>query len=105
MISNEIWYKRNNKQQFFHIGILLFIIIMVIFAVCLVSIKYDVEGETNMPYILSKIAIISSSQGNDKEEKVEGNQWNFAIDQDNDIYLYVEKKIQNIRKMKKTKIL
>ncbi len=42
---------------------------MVIFAVCLVSIKYDVEGETNMPYILSKIAIISSSQGNDKEEK------------------------------------
>ena len=44
-----------------------------------------------MPYILSKIAIISSSQGNDKEEKVEGNQWNFAIDQDNDIYLYVDK--------------
>ena len=40
---------------------------------------------------VSKIAIISSSQGNDKEEKVEGNQWNFAIDQDNDIYLYVEK--------------
>lgn len=79
------------NNNFFHIGILLFIIIMVIFAVCLVSIKYDVEGETNMPYILSKIAIISSSQGNDKEEKVEGNQWNFAIDQDNDIYLYVEK--------------
>ena len=79
------------NNNFFHIGILLFIIIMVIFTVCLVSIKYDVEGETNMPYILSKIAIISSSQGNDKEEKVEGNQWNFAIDQDNDIYLYVEK--------------
>ena len=79
------------NNNFFHIGILLFIIIMVIFAVCLVSIKYDVEGETNMLYILSKIAIISSSQGNDKEEKVEGNQWNFAIDQDNDIYLYVEK--------------
>ena len=92
MISNEIWYKRNNKQQFFHIGILLFIIIMVIFAVCLVSIKYDVEGETNMPYILSKIAIISSSQEMIKKKKVEGNQWNFAIDQDNDIYLYVEKK-------------
>ena len=59
------------NNNFFHIGILLFIIIMVIFAVCLVSIKYDVEGETNMPYILSKIAIISSSQGNDKEEKVD----------------------------------
>ena len=42
------------NNNFFHIGILLFIIIMVIFAVCLVSIKYDVEGETNMPYILSK---------------------------------------------------
>lgn len=82
------------NNNFFHIGILLFIIIMVIFTVCLVSIKYDVEGETNMPYILSKIAIISSSQGNDKEEKVEGNQWNFAIDQDNDIYLYVEKNLE-----------
>ncbi len=26
-----------------------------------------------------------------KKKKKEGNQWNFAIDQDNDIYLYVEK--------------
>ena len=83
--------KRITNNKFFHIGILLFIIFIVIFAVWITSVKYEVEGETNMPYILSKIAIISSSQGNDKEEKVEGNQWNFAIDQDNDIYLYVEK--------------
>ncbi len=44
-----------------------------------------------MPYTF-KISIISSAKGNDKEEKVEGNQWNFTIDQDNDIYLYVDKK-------------
>ena len=39
------------------------------------------------------IAILTGIVQNifDKEEKVEGNQWNFAIDQDNDIYLYVEK--------------
>ena len=83
--------KRITNNKFFHIGILLFIICMVIFAVWITSVKYEVEGETNMPYILSKISIISSTQGNDKEEKVEGNQWNFTIDQDNDIYLYVDK--------------
>lgn len=79
------------NNNFFHIGILLFIIFAIMFAVGIVIIKYDVEGETNMPYILSKISIISSSEGKDKKEKVEGNQWNFSIDQNNDVYLYIDK--------------
>lgn len=83
--------KKILNNNFFHIGILLFIIFVIMFVVGIVIIKYDVEGETNMPYVLSKISIISSSEGKDKEDKVEGNQWNFSIDQNNDIYLYIDK--------------
>ena len=62
--------KKILNNNFFHIGILLFIIFVIMFVVGIVIIKYDVEGETNMPYVLSKISIISSSEGKDKEDKL-----------------------------------
>lgn len=79
-----------NKKEF-HIGILIFIVFVVLIIVGFMILRYSVEGETNMPFKLSKISIISSAEGKDKEETVEGNAWNFDINQNNDIYLYVEK--------------
>ena len=51
--------------------------------------KYNVEGETNMPFVLSKISIISQSLGTDKT--VEGMRWAFDVNETNDIYLYIDK--------------
>lgn len=86
----EEWKKLTTKKSF-HIGMLLLIVIIVLLVLGFVTLRYQVEGETNMPFIISKISIISSSEGIDKDEKVEGNKWNFDINQNNDIYIYVEK--------------
>ena len=55
--------------------------------------KYDVEGETNMPFYLSRIVVISSAEGIQKE-KTE-NIWDLDILQNNDIYLEIEKNEKN----------
>ena len=55
--------------------------------------KYDVEGETNMPFYLSRIVVISSAEGIQKE-KTE-NIWDLDILKNNDIYLEIEKNEKN----------
>ena len=86
----EEWKNLTTKKSF-HIGILLLIILIILLILGFITLRYQVEGETNMPFVISKISIISSSEGIDKDESVEGNKWNFDINQNNDIYIYVEK--------------
>jgi len=70
-----------------------FIIALAIFIILLIAgfimLKYDVQGETNLPFNLSKISIISTA----KEEtlKNEEEKWQMNILQNNDIYFYIEK--------------
>lgn len=66
-----------------------FIIFAIIFVVGVVSLKYNVEGEGNLPFYLSKISIISSVEGFDIEDNT--NKWNLQVNQNNDIYLYIKK--------------
>ena len=86
----EEWKNLTTKKSF-HIGMLLLIVIIVLLVLGFITLRYQVEGETNLPFIISKISIISSSEGIDKDEKDEENRWNFDINQNNDIYIYVEK--------------
>ena len=65
------------------------IIIFILFVVGVVSLKYNVEGEGNPPFSLSKISIISNIEGTDVEDSQ--NKWNLKADQNNDIYLYIKK--------------
>ena len=51
-------------------------------------IKYEVEGDKNMPFNLSKIVIVSTAEGVEIEGK---SKWNFNIYQNNDIYFYIDK--------------
>lgn len=70
-----------------------FIIALAIFIILLIAgfimIKYDVQGETNLPFNLSKINVVSTA----KEETVknEEEKWQMNILQNNDIYFYIEK--------------
>lgn len=77
----------NSKQ--FHIIMVFFIIFAIIFVVGVVSLKYNVEGEGNLPFYVSKISIISSVEGLDIEDNT--NKWNLQVNQNNDIYLYIKK--------------
>ena len=82
---------RSLSKKIFHIIIITIIIFVILCIAGIFVLRYKVEGETNMPFVISKISIISSSEGIDKDEPVEGNKWNFDINQNNDIYIYVEK--------------
>lgn len=77
-----------NKKSF-HIAMIIIIIAIILFVVGIIVLKYNVEGETNMPFMLQKISIISSSEGIDKESS--DSKWAFDVYQSNDIYLYIDK--------------
>lgn len=84
----ELFRKLMNKKHF-HISVIIIIIVIILVVLGAVTLRYHVEGETNMPFNLSKITIISSSEGIDKDAGE--NRWAFDINQNNDIFLYIEK--------------
>lgn len=77
----------NTKQ--FHIIMVLFIIFAILFVVGVISLKYNVEGEGNLPFYISKMSIISNVEGIDIDD--ETNKWNLSVNQNNDIYLYIKR--------------
>lgn len=76
-------------KKYFHIIMIIVIIAIILFALGIIVLKYSVEGETNMPFQLSKISIISSSEGLDKETT--DTRWAFDVYQSNDVFLYIDK--------------
>lgn len=62
---------------------------MILFVVGVISLKYTLEGEDNLPFNLSRISIISTVEGKDIEDNA--NKWNLEICQNNDVYLYISK--------------
>ena len=81
--------KRLTKTKSFHICMILVIIAIILFVVGMLVLRYNVEGETNMPFNLSKIAIISTQEGFDDGQTE--TRWSFDVHQANDIYLYIDK--------------
>ncbi|MCI8616944.1 MAG: hypothetical protein HFJ60_01605 [Clostridia bacterium] len=73
----------------FNIIIVVFIIFSILFTASVVSLKYVVEGENDLPFNISKISVISTIEGTDIED--EKNKWNLEISQNNDIYLYIKR--------------
>lgn len=82
-------FKDLKQKKFVYMGIItlavLFFIILSIFLI----IKYSVEGETKMPFELSKISVISTAESDIKQN--ENKTWEGDIVQKNDIFLYIEK--------------
>jgi len=77
------------KKKYFRIVLMIITIAIILFALSIIILKYNVEGETDMPFQLSKISIISSSEGIDKEAK--DTKWAFDVYQSNDVYIYIDK--------------
>lgn len=66
------------------------IIVLIIAVIALLILKYEVEGEQNMPFKLSSIIVVSNAEGYEKEQS-DDYSWNVDIFQNNDIYLNIEK--------------
>lgn len=80
---------RNVKQKVFHSVIISIIIIAILCVGGMFILRYQVEGESNMPFKITKISIIESVEGMETEGANE--KWNFNVNQNNDIYIYIEK--------------
>ena len=81
--------KNLTKTKSFHICMIIVIIVIILFVVGLLVLRYSVEGETNMPFDLSKIVIISTQEGVDDGQT--NTRWSFDVHQSNDIYVYIDK--------------
>ena len=93
---------RNSK--YFHIMVIMLIIFALTFTTFLIILKYEVEGETKLPFEISKISIISTAQGTNKETI--DTKWAFDISQNNDIFIEFNKnsKYEEIEYLKKVTI-
>ena len=80
---------RNVKQKIFHSVIISVIIIAILCVGGMFILRYQVEGESNMPFKITKISIIESVEGLENESA--GEKWSFRVNENNDIYIYIEK--------------
>lgn len=89
------------KDLFKRIIIIILIAAIILF-VTYVMLRYNVEGEKNLPFSISKIFIVSTvdGQANDDPE----NYWNIDIEQVNDIYIYIDKTIEDEQTIKEIKL-
>lgn len=69
------------------------IISLILLVIAILLIKYEVEGETNMPFKLSKIIVIGTVEGVEKAES--DLKWDFSIYQNNDIHFYIDENVEN----------
>jgi len=77
------------NKKYFHIVNIICIVAIILFIFGIIALKYSVEGEINLPFKLTKISIISSSEGIDKETT--DTRWAFDVYQSNDVFLYIDK--------------
>lgn len=83
--------KRNKffKKRIIHIYIIIFVIAIILLTSLICIFKYNIEGETNMPFNLKKMSIISTAQS-DTTQNTEG-VWHANIIQKNDFFFTFEK--------------
>ena len=81
--------EQSTGKKLFHICMIIAIVVAILLAVGVVLLNYQVKGETNLPFDISKIVIISSVDG--KNNPDETHLWNVSASQNNDIYMYIDK--------------
>ena len=83
----------DSKKQMIKLVIAITILIFVLVIVGILMIKYEVEGETNMPFKLSKLIVVGTVEGVESEES--DKKWDFSIYQNNDIHFYIDQNKKN----------
>ena len=81
--------KQRLSKKILHICIVLVIIIAIFFTAIMFVLHYNEKGETNMPFEISKISIISTVDGKNVENSEY--KWDVSAIQNNDVYIYIEK--------------
>lgn len=77
-------------KKIVHICVILGIIVLILIIAGIIMLRYQVEGETNLPFELTKMIVVSTAESNEIEA-VADTKWNFSVNQYNDIYLEIQK--------------
>lgn len=77
-------------KKIVHICVILGIIVLILIIAGIIMLRYQVEGETNLPFELSKMIVVSTAESNEIEAAAD-TKWNFNVNQYNDIYLEIQK--------------
>lgn len=85
--------EKNTRKDFVQKVGIIAIIILIIVIVALLILKYEVEGEIDMPFEISKIIMVSTAEGN-QEYETDSN-WEVDVYQNNDIYIDIIKNKKN----------
>lgn len=80
---------RSLNQRIFHVIMVIVIIFVILCVAGILILRYEVEGESNMPFKITKISIIESIEGLETQGVTD--KWNLNVNQNNDIYVYIEK--------------
>ena len=80
---------RNINKKIFHVIMIIVIIFAFLSIAGILVLRYQVEGESNMPFKITKISIVESVEGIENQGVSE--KWNLNVNQNNDIYVYIEK--------------
>ena len=78
--------KKNNILKKWIFLAVICLLLMMVFSI---MIKYDVEGERELPFSISKILLVSTVDGDIVEDTE--NIWNIGVTQVNDVYMYINK--------------
>lgn len=62
-------YFNKKLKKIVHLFIVLFIIVLIITIIGLLMLKYEVEGENNMPFELSQLVVVSTAEGIETERR------------------------------------
>ena len=79
---------KEKKKQMIKLSVAITILVIIIILVVAIMIRYQVEGDQNMPFNLSKIIVVSTAEGKEAEGE---KKWNFDVYQNNDVYIYFDK--------------
>lgn len=96
----------NSKRiQTIKLMIAIFVVLVTVTIVFAKVLKYQKEGERNMPFNLSKIIIISTAVKGDNQTDENSNSsvWNFNVIQTNDVYISIENNKNNSKNNEKIK--
>lgn len=61
------------RKKLIHRIIIIAVIILIPVIISILIVKYQVEGEQNMPFELTKITVVSNAEGREKKE--DGYRW------------------------------
>lgn len=78
-----------SKKRIIHTFVVIFILIMTIALSALLMLRYHIEGETNLPFNVEKVDIVSTAETDLTQDKEEV--WHAGMLQKNDIFFVIRK--------------